>query len=177
MLVNENKGDVLKFYVPMETIGEGSFGKVFKVKQRSTGHTFAMKLVRKNSESGNKNFLNEIYILRKLDHPNILKIYEYFSNEKYWYFVMEYVSGGELYEQICNMQYYDEHTTAIIMKQIFSCVSYLNQMGIVHRDLKPENMMMTNKKDYLEIKLIDFGTATFYKKERRLKTKIGTHII
>ena len=83
MLVNENKGDVLKFYVPMETIGEGSFGKVFKVKQRSTGHTFAMKLVSKNSESGNKNFLNEIYILRKLDHPNILKIYEYFSNEKY----------------------------------------------------------------------------------------------
>jgi len=174
MLVNENKGDVLKFYVPMETIGEGSFGKVFKVKQRSTGHTFAMKLVSKNSESGNKNFLNEIYILRKLDHPNILKIYEYFSNEKYWYFVMEYVSGGELYEQICNMQYYDEHTTAIIMKQIFSCVSYLNQMGIVHRDLKPENMMMTNKKDYLEIKLIDFGTATIYKKGRRLKTKIGS---
>ena len=174
MLVNENKGDVLKFYVPMETIGEGSFGKVFKVKQRSTGHTFAMKLVSKNSESGNKNFLNEIYILRKLDHPNILKIYEYFSNEKYWYFVMEYVSGGELYEQICNMQYYDEHTTAIIMKQIFSCVSYLNQMGIVHRDLKPENMMMTNKKDYLEIKLIDFGTATLYKKGRKLKTKIGS---
>ena len=63
------------------------------------------------------------------------------------------------------------------MKQIFSCVSYLNQMSIVHRDLKPDNMMMTNKKDYLEIKLIDFGTATFYKKERRLKTKIGTHII
>ena len=174
MLVNENKGDVLKFYVPMETIGEGSFGKVFKVKQRSTGHTFAMKLVSKDSELGNKNFLNEIYILRKLDHPNILKIYEYFSNEKYWYFVMEYVSGGELYEQICNMNYYDENKAAIIMKQIFSCVSYLNQMGIVHRDLKPENMMMTNKKDYLDIKLIDFGTATFLKKGRKLKNKIGS---
>ena len=56
----------------MEKIGEGSIGKVFKVKQRSTSHTFAMKLVTKNSESGKNNFLNEIYILIKLDHPNIL---------------------------------------------------------------------------------------------------------
>ena len=173
MLVNENKGDVLKYYVPIETIGEGSFGKVFKVKQRSTGHTFAMKLVSKDTQN-NKYFLNEINILRKLDHPNILKIYEYFSNEKYWYFVMEYVSGGELYEKICDMQFYDENKAAIIMKQIFSCVSYLNQMGIVHRDLKPENMMMTNKKDALEIKLIDFGTATFLKKGKKLKNKVGS---
>ena len=173
MLVNENKGDVLQYYVPIETIGEGSFGKVFKVKQRSTGHTFAMKLVSKDTQN-NKYFLNEINILRKLDHPNILKIYEYFSNEKYWYFVMEYVSGGELYEKICDMQFYDENKAAIIMKQIFSCVSYLNQMGIVHRDLKPENMMMTNKKDALEIKLIDFGTATFLKKGKKLKNKVGS---
>ncbi len=98
MLVNENKGDILKYYIPLETIGEGSFGKVFRVKQRSTGRTFAMKIVnKKNNINNNKNFLNEIYILRKLDHPNILKIYEYFSNEQFWYFIMEYVSGGELY--------------------------------------------------------------------------------
>ena len=67
------------------------------------------------------------------------------------------------------MQYYDEHTITIIMKQIFSCISYLNQMVIVHRDLKPDNMMMTNKKDYLVIKLIDFGTRTFYKKRKEIK--------
>ena len=97
MLVNENKGDVSHYYIPMQTIGQGSFGKVFKVKQKVTGNIFAMKLINKNTEvhnSENKNFLNEIYILRQLDHPNILKVYEYFSNEKYWYFVMEYISGG-----------------------------------------------------------------------------------
>ena len=86
---------------------------------------------------------------------------------------MEYVSGGELYEKIYNMQNYDENKTAIIMKQIFSCVSYLNQMGIVHRDLKLENMMMTNNND-LEIKLIDFGTATFLKKGYYLNKKTGS---
>ena len=178
MLVNENKGDVLKYYSPIETIGQGSFGKVFKVRQKLTGNIYAMKLVSKDQEmqnEGNKNFLNEIYILRKLSHPNILKIYEYFSNDKYWYFVMEYVSGGELYDKICEMNYYDEYKAAIIMKQILSCVSYLNKMGIVHRDLKPENMMMlNNKKNDLEIKLIDFGTATAIKKGKKLKTKIGS---
>jgi len=183
MLVNENKEDVLKYYVPMETIGQGSYGKVFKVRHRTTGKTYAMKLIEKNSTNNNntnnnnnkssKNFLNEIYILRKLDHPNILKVYEYFSNEKYWYFVMEYLSGGELYDRIVDMQYYDESTAAHIMKQIFSCVSYLHQMNIVHRDLKPENMMVTTKKD-LTIKLIDFGTATFFKPKEKLTMKVGS---
>ena len=178
MLVNENKGDVSHYYIPMQTIGQGSFGKVFKVKQKVTGNIFAMKLINKNTEvnnSENKNFLNEIYILRQLDHPNILKVFEYFSNQKYWYFVMEYVSGGELYDKICQMNYYDEYKAAIIMKQILSCVCYLNQMRIVHRDLKPENMMMlNNSKNDLDIKLIDFGTAISIKKGKKLKTKIGS---
>ena len=178
MLVNENKGDVSHYYTPIQTIGQGSFGKVFKVKQKVTGNIFAMKLINKDTEfnnSENKNFLNEIYILRQLDHPNILKVYEYFSNEKYWYFVMEYVSGGELYDKICEMNYYDESKASIIMKQILSCITYLNQMNIVHRDLKPENMMLLNKKnDSLEIKLIDFGTAVKLKKNKRLKVKVGS---
>lgn len=176
MLVSENKGDVLKYYKPIEPIGQGSFGKVFKVKQLSTGNIYAMKVVSKNCDfqDGNKNFLREIFVLRKLDHPNILKIFEYFVNEKYYYFIMEYVSGGELYQQIYEMQYYDESTAANIMKQIFSSVCYLHQMNIVHRDLKPENMMVTSKKDEIEIKLIDFGTANYVKKGKKLKTRIGS---
>ena len=142
MLVGENKGNILDYYSVIKTIGEGSFGKVFKVKQKSTGNIFAMKLVSKSTNThntNNKNFLNEIYILKKLDHPNILKIYEYFTNEKNWYFILEYVSGGELYDKICEMNYYNENKAAIIMKQILSCISYLHKMNIVHRDIKPEN--------------------------------------
>ena len=97
MLVNENKEDVMKCYEPLELIGQGSFGKVFKVKQISTGNIYAMKVVSKiwHFQDGNKNFLREISILKKLDHPNVLKIYEYFSNDKYYYFIMEYVGGGD----------------------------------------------------------------------------------
>ena len=180
MLVGENKGNILDYYSVIKTIGEGSFGKVFKVKQKSTGNIFAMKLVSKSTNThntNNKNFLNEIYILKKLDHPNILKIYEYFTNEKNWYFILEYVSGGELYDKICEMNYYNENKAAIIMKQILSCISYLHKMNIVHRDIKPENMMLKSKdKDNdLEIKLIDFGTALqLKKKNKKLTEKVGS---
>lgn len=177
MFVNENKDSFDKHYILIETLGEGSFGKVYKVKQRNTNLTYAMKLVKKaqNAQSGQKNYLNEIYILRKLDHPNILNIFEYFSNEKYWFFVMEYCKGGDLYEKICEMQYYDESTASHIMKQLLSCISYLNQLGIAHRDLKPENMMvnMKNEKE-IEIKLIDFGTAIYVKKGKKLSLKVGS---
>jgi calcium-dependent protein kinase len=178
MLVNENKEDYRKYYDIIDTIGQGAFGKVYKVKQKATGKIFALKLIKKETDSSNdlsnKNFLNEVYILRKLDHPNILKIYEFFSNAKFWFFVMDYCSGGELYEQICNMKYYSETTAAYIMKQIFGCVSYLHTKGIVHRDLKPENMMVNSTKDNIEIKMIDFGTATFVQKDKKLTLKVGS---
>jgi calcium-dependent protein kinase len=105
-----------------------------------------------------------------------MKVYEYFSSEYCWYFVEEYVAGGDLYEQICKLQYYNEETASNIMKQIFSFVCYLHQMNIVHRDIKPKNMMVSNKKDEIEIKLIDFGTATFFSKKKPLTGIVGTPI-
>ncbi|MCQ2816332.1 MAG: protein kinase [archaeon] len=175
MLVNENKEDVLKYYKPVQTIGKGSFGKVFKVIQIATKKTFAMKVVSRNANLNieDKNFLREILILRKLDHPNIMKIYEYFVNDNFYYFIMEYVPGGELYDQITKMQNYDERLACLVTRQILSSISYLHQMNIVHRDLKPENMMLTNEKD-MTIKLIDFGAANYVKPGEFLSLKIGS---
>jgi calcium-dependent protein kinase len=172
LLVSENKEEIMKYYIPLETIGQGSYGKVFKVRHRVTGKTYAIKMVKKKDTK----ILNEIKILRKLDHPNIMKVYEYFSSEYCWYFVEEYVAGGDLYEQICNLQYYNEVTASTIMKQIFSFVSYLHQMNIVHRDIKPKNMMVSNKKDEIEIKLVDFGTATIFSRKKPLTNRVGTPI-
>ena len=107
MLVSEHKGNFHDFYILTKTIGEGSFGKVYKVRQRATNKTFAMKLVKKdkNFHEGNRDFLNEIYILRKLDHPNILKIFEFFTDKKYFYFIMDYLGGGDLYTQIIKIEH------------------------------------------------------------------------
>jgi calcium-dependent protein kinase len=179
MLVSEHKGNFYDFYFLIKTIGEGSFGKVYKVRQRGTNKVFAMKLVKRdnNFHDGNRDFLNEIYILRKLDHPNILKIFEFFTDKKYFYFIMDYVSGGDLYSQIIEIEHYTEVIAAKIIKQLFSCVTYLHKMNIIHRDLKLENMMVSyynEKEEEIEIKLIDFGTACFYKNDKKLSLKIGS---
>ena len=179
MLVGEHKGNFHDFYILTKTIGEGSFGKVYKVRQRATNKTFAMKLVKKdkNFHEGNRDFLNEIYILRKLDHPNILKIFEFFTDKKYFYFIMDYLGGGDLYTQIIKIEHYTEVLAAKIMRQLFSCVTYLHKMNIVHRDLKPENMMVSyfnEEEEEIEIKLIDFGTACFYKGGKKLTLKVGS---
>jgi calcium-dependent protein kinase len=122
-------------------------------------------------------FLKEIEVLSKLDHPNIIKVFEYYVDNKYYYVVTELASGGELYEQITKIQYYNEKDAATIMQQLLSCVYYLHSKGIVHRDLKPENLMMeTDVKGDLTIKLIDFGAANFYQNssKEKLTLKVGT---
>ena len=185
MLVTENKEAVNKNYTAVKVIGEGSFGKVYKVRHKFNGNLYALKIVRNNSGKSSKaskaeqgkNVMNELLILKKLEHPNIMKVYEYFTNESYIYIIMEFISGGELYDHICSLKFYDEYHAAFIMKQIFSVISYMNQMGIVHRDLKPENMMtssMTKNEKEIEIKVIDFGTACFLREGEKLKTKVGS---
>ena len=117
-------------------------------------------------------------MLSGLDHPNIIKVYEYFIDNKFYYVVTEIASGGELYDQIAKILYFNELDAAVIMQQLFSAIFYLHSRGIVHRDLKPENMMLeTQAKGDLNIKLIDFGTANFYSKEEgsnKMTLKVGT---
>ncbi len=83
--------------------------------------------------------------------------------KKNWYFILEYVSGGELYDKICEMNYYNKNKASIITKQILGWISYLHKMNIV---IKPENMMLKSKEkdNNLEIKLIDFGVKLLLKK-------------
>ena len=102
--------------------------------------------------------MKEIEVLSKLDHPNVIKVFEYFIDTNYYYVITEYAQGGELYEQIYKIQYFNENDAAAIMKQLLSCVCYLHSKNIVHRDLKPENLMLETKdQGDMSIKLIDLG--------------------
>ena len=83
----------MKYYIPLETIGEGAYGKVFKVRHKVTGKTYAIIMVKKDIK-----ILNKIKILKKIRPSYIMRVYEYFSSEYCWYFVEEYVAGGDLYE-------------------------------------------------------------------------------
>jgi calcium-dependent protein kinase len=181
MLVGENKEQISKTYKILEKLGEGTFGKVYKTLHIPSNQYRAMKLVRKENvkfQDDDRLFLKEIEVLSKLDHPSIIKVYEYFIDKKFYYVVTELALGGELYDQIAKIQYYNESDAACIMQQLFSGVYYLHSNNIMHRDLKPENMMLeTNVKGDLTIKLIDFGAANFYssdEKEGKLTLKVGT---
>ena len=97
-------------------------------------------------------------ILTNLDHPNIVKYYETYIDEKYIYLVMEYIGGGELFDLISKQknQVFSEEMAAMYMKKLFGALNHMHSQNVVHRDIKPENIMIAENG---EIKLIDFGLS------------------
>lgn len=172
--VPENTSKVTREYkIWMDSIGSGSFGEVRKALHTSTGETRAIKIIYKLqvTDFDQEKILKEIRILQRVDHPHIVKVYEYFQDHKFIYIVMELVPGGELFTKIQQMQKFSESQAAKYFFQILSGVNYLHQQRIVHRDLKPENIMLG---DDNQIKIIDFGTAHTFQPGEKLSSCYGT---
>ena len=138
-----------------------------------------MKIIqfKASSDSVLSTIHKEINILKSLDHPNIIKVYEFFKTEKYIYIIDELCTGGELFDKIVDVKYFSESVAKNIMKQLFSAMAYCHEKGIIHRDLKPENILIESSeeknKDFFHIKIIDFGTCEILKKSK-LTEQIGT---
>jgi len=178
IIVNKIQGAPLEHYSQVKKLGEGSYGIVWKVEHIQTGLHRAMKKIVKNPKSKKDNeqdILNEIEILKKMDHPNIVKIFEFFNTKEGYYLITEYCSGGELFQEIVDKAPFTEAIAASIMYQIFSAVNYCHNINIIHRDLKPENILIErlDGKKYF-IKIIDFGTAKIYEKNKNEKKVIGS---
>ena len=104
-----------------------------------------------------------------------MKLHEFFADSKYYYLVTELVEGGELFNEIQRRKAFSEEIAAEIISQLLSAIVYCHERRIVHRDLKPENILMnTTKEGKYSIKVIDFGTAQGFKKQRKLKSVMGT---
>ena len=138
-----------------------------------------MKIIQFKTSSDNalSTIQKEINILKSLDHPNIIKVYEFFKTERYMYIIEELCTGGELFDKIVEVKYFSESVAKNIMKQLFSAMAYCHEKGIIHRDLKPENILIESSeeknKDFFHIKIIDFGTCEILKKSK-LTEQIGT---
>lgn len=173
-----NSDKLSNHYSVIGKIGTGSFGKVYRVNHLKTGQERALKVVSKaiiKYQDDDKKFLKEIELLSQLDHPYIIKVYEYFVENNNYYVVQELCKGGELYEQIYQIESFTEKSAATIMKQLLSAVYYLHSVNIVHRDLKPENIMLeSTDEENFSIKLIDFGTSRFFSEGSLLDQKVGT---
>lgn len=161
-------------YVLGKSIGEGTFGKVKVGTHRPTGQKVAIKVLKKSRILDNadvERVSREIHILKTVQHPHIIQLYEIIETPKTLYLIMEYVSGGELFDYIVQNQRVDELQACKFFQQIISGVEYFSQLRIVHRDLKPENMLL----DYdNSLKLVDFGLSNTYKTEELLKTACGS---
>ncbi len=180
-LIEEQKGDPSKKYKVVKRLGDGSYGTVYSVVNIQTNVTVAMKKIEKvkENEIDDLEIKNEIDILKKLDHPNIVKIYEFYNTLTDFYIVTEYCKKGELYGYIKNT--YSENQLAVLFYQVFSGLYYLHDHHILHRDLKLENIMISDiekdlktKEDYFWIKIIDFGTAKIFKKNKNEKAVVGS---
>jgi calcium-dependent protein kinase len=102
----------------------------------------------------------EMEVLKKADHPNIVRLYECYEEKNCLHLVTEYMAGGELFKTIIKSGAVSEATAAHIMRQILSAVTYCHSLNIVHRDLKPENILLASSDPSSVLKIIDFGTAT-----------------
>jgi len=175
--VGETKGKLLDSYEVIKQLGKGGYGKVYEVKNIKTGEIRACKHLSKLNIKNLDKFRREIEILKKMDHPNIIKLYEVYESERSLYLIMEECKGGEIFDRIIQhiqeKKMYSEKDAAIIFEQVMSCIAYCHNRNICHRDLKPENLLYLNAGDEKDnrIKVIDFGLSQACD---RLKTKVGT---
>ncbi len=160
-------------YELKEKLGEGSYGSVYKVHQKTTNYLRAVKAIKKKNVVRNE-FMNEIEVLKTVDHPNIIKLFDCYYDRSFYYMVEEYCSGGDLFDYIQKEKCFTEKKASIIFRQLLSAVNHLHKKNIVHRDLKPENIVFvkTNDNDIF-IKIIDFGASTAFK-GKNLSQELGT---
>eukprot|EP00916_Digyalum_oweni_P005021 GHVL01008951.1.p1 GENE.GHVL01008951.1~~GHVL01008951.1.p1 ORF type:complete len:437 (+),score=80.77 GHVL01008951.1:607-1917(+) len=161
-------------YTFIETIGSGTWGKVQICKENKTGALRAIKQIPKRFIEDMNRYRQEILIMKKLDHPNIVRLYNTFEDDRHIFLVMELCRGGELFDRIANGAFGETHA-AQIMKQVLSAVWHCHMHGIAHRDLKPENFLFCTEFPYSPIKLIDFGLASrFDPSSPKMTTPAGT---
>ena len=179
IIVSQSKADPSLDYKKLNFLGEGSFAAVYRVQNRITDSIRAMKIINKSascSPEDDKEIFNEINILRTLDHPNILKIFEFYSNKESYSIVTELCSGGELFQEIVDKGPFNENYSAYVMFQILSAINYCHNMKIVHRDLKPENILIVDrdKNNFPRIKICDFGTSKMFEKGAIQRKLVGS---
>lgn len=154
--VNENIHD--HYYIT------GIIGDVYDSKARLGVHKItnmerAIKEVSKSSIADLKDYYKKIELVRQLDHPNIVKYLEYFETDESFYFVSEYLKGGDLYNAVMSFGgKYTEEVAATVTKQILQALSYLHKKGIIHRNIRTGNILFTEQ-GKLNLKLIDFDVA------------------
>lgn len=164
-------------YILGQTLGEGEFGKVKMGWKKEGGVQVAIKLIRRETLGNNPNRLPKIYreiaILRELQHPNIVRLHEMVETERHIGIILEYASGGELFDYILNHRYLKDNAARRLFAQLVSGVGYLHKKGIVHRDLKLENLLLDRNRNII---ITDFGFANTFNPNDELGEQVERNL-
>ncbi|XP_063751484.1 serine/threonine-protein kinase DCLK1-like isoform X1 [Eleginops maclovinus] len=143
-------------------LGDGNFAVVRECVEHSTGREYALKIINKGKCRGKEHMIqNEVAILRRVKHPNVVLLIEEMDTYSELYLVMELVKGGDLFDAITSANRYTERDASGMLYNLANAIKYLHSLNIVHRDIKPENLLVYEHADGSKsLKLGDFGLAT-----------------
>lgn len=160
-------------YKLIKTIGKGNFAKVKLAKHLPTDREVAIKIIDKTqlNQTSLQKLFREVRIMKFLDHPNIVKLYEVIETDKTLYLVMEYASGGEVFDYLVAHGRMKEKEARAKFRQIVSSVQYCHQKHVIHRDLKAENLLLDSD---MNIKIADFGFSNEFSPGSKLDTFCGS---
>ena len=175
----EHEAKITDFEI-LKELGSGSFGNVYLVKHKKTGAEYAIKAIDKRNKTNQEEkpyFRREVEVMYKIHHPNVVKLYGHFEDNNYCYFIMEYISKGNVYNLLPTdkKKRLSTKVCANIIKDVISAVYFLHNMKppIIHRDIKPENVLLS---EGLVAKLTDFGWSNYIQEDEKRTTVCGTPI-
>ena len=164
----------------LKELGAGSYGRVILVQHKITQAKYAIKCIDKRNKVNIEEkpyFRREIEIMYRVHHPNVVKLFGHFEDNKYCYFIMEYIPGGNVYNLVPKngVRTVPIQTIASIMKDVISAVYFLHHMSppIIHRDIKPENVVLDQN---MKAKLTDFGWSNYMQGDMKRTTVCGTPV-
>lgn len=140
-------------------LGSGHFSRVKLATRKADGLKCAIKIMKKPAPGKKVQFDTEVEIMRRIDHPTIVKLFDVFETDDKVYLVMELLTGGELFDRIVDVGHFSEKDAAEMTTKLVSAIKYMHEQGVVHRDLKPENMLMTDDTKDAAVKITDFGLS------------------
>uniref|UniRef100_A0A8K9WM30 Calcium/calmodulin-dependent protein kinase Ia n=1 Tax=Oncorhynchus mykiss TaxID=8022 RepID=A0A8K9WM30_ONCMY len=165
-------GDIQRIF---NTYLMGAFSEVVLAEEKGTQRLVAIKCIPKKALQGKENNIeNEIAVLHRIKHTNIVSLEDIFESTSHLYLVMQLVSGGELFDRIVEKGFYTERDASQLIHQILDAVKYLHDMGIVHRDLKPENLLYYSMDEDSKIMISDFGLSKIEDTGSVMSTACGT---
>lgn len=158
---NLHSEEVNKRYEIKEVLGQGSFATVKRAVHRSDKKEYAIKIIKKSKLNPEELAVihDEVDVMQKIDHPNCVRLYEFFESKKKVCMVLELLTGGELFDRIVHKGSYSEKEASILMASVTQAIKYLHSIRVVHRDLKPENLIYVDQTENAAIKITDFGLA------------------